>query len=85
MITERNYLDVYHYEKWSDKEIPVYNKGDVFQPNSIQVTKLQLAIAQLRINKVLLCGFKAQRRHDRSSPAVDWSRFDRSNGKTWHR
>ena len=37
MITERNYLDVYPYEKWSDKEIPVYEKGVTFQPNSIQV------------------------------------------------
>ena len=24
MIIERNYLDVYPYEKWSDKEIPNY-------------------------------------------------------------
>ena len=24
MITARNYLEVYPYDKWSDKELPVY-------------------------------------------------------------
>lgn len=39
MILERNYLDVYPYEKWSDKEIPVFERGQVFTPKSIQVKK----------------------------------------------
>jgi len=37
MITARNYLDVYIYEKWNTKEIPVFDKGDEFQPTSIEV------------------------------------------------
>jgi DNA topoisomerase-3 len=36
MITERNYLDVYPYEKWSNKEIPVFETGQQFIPKSIQ-------------------------------------------------
>ena len=37
MVLERNYLDVYPYEKWSDKEIPVFESGQVFVPKSINV------------------------------------------------
>ena len=64
MITERNYLEVYPYEKWNDKvthsvqcgyllfcyliigavnsfslsqEIPVFEEGETFQPESILV------------------------------------------------
>ncbi|CAG2214300.1 TOP3 [Mytilus edulis] len=37
MITAKNYLEVYVYDKWNAKVIPVYNKGDTFQPNSIEM------------------------------------------------
>ncbi|RNA12480.1 DNA topoisomerase 3-alpha isoform X1 [Brachionus plicatilis] len=37
MVLERNYLDVYPYEKWSDKEIPVFERGQVFVPKSIHL------------------------------------------------
>ncbi|VDI07427.1 DNA topoisomerase III [Mytilus galloprovincialis] len=37
MITAKNYLEVYVYDKWNAKVIPVYNKGDAFQPNSIEM------------------------------------------------
>ncbi|KAF0306313.1 DNA topoisomerase 3-alpha [Amphibalanus amphitrite] len=30
MITARNYLEVYPYDKWSDKELPVYRVGQQF-------------------------------------------------------
>ncbi|KAK7791153.1 hypothetical protein R5R35_013322 [Gryllus longicercus] len=33
MITARNYLDVYPYDKWSAKEIHVYEVGEQFRPN----------------------------------------------------
>ena len=38
MIIERNYLDVYPYEKWSDKEIPNYEniQGYYFFEASMQ-------------------------------------------------
>ncbi|XP_020670289.3 DNA topoisomerase 3-alpha [Pogona vitticeps] len=37
MILERNYLEVYPYEKWSDKVIPVYEKGSRFQPTTVEM------------------------------------------------
>ncbi|XP_052784926.1 DNA topoisomerase 3-alpha-like [Mya arenaria] len=37
MITARNYLEVYTYEKWNAKEIPVFDKGDEFEPTSIEM------------------------------------------------
>ncbi|KAI8796900.1 DNA topoisomerase 3-alpha [Biomphalaria glabrata] len=37
MILARNYLDVYPYEKWNAKEIPIYYQGDQFEPNSIEL------------------------------------------------
>ncbi|XP_053391111.1 DNA topoisomerase 3-alpha-like [Mercenaria mercenaria] len=37
MVTAKNYLEVYIYEKWSGKEIPVFDKGDEFQPTSIEM------------------------------------------------
>ncbi|XP_031833068.1 topoisomerase 3-alpha isoform X2 [Nomia melanderi] len=40
-IIERNYLDVYIYEKWSDKEIHTYQEGQIFQPTSIDMVQEQ--------------------------------------------
>ncbi|KAL9957422.1 hypothetical protein ACROYT_G039055 [Oculina patagonica] len=37
MIIARNYLDVYPYDKWNAKTIPVYNQGEEFQPSSIEM------------------------------------------------
>ncbi|KAK3091602.1 hypothetical protein FSP39_021083 [Pinctada imbricata] len=37
MITARNYLEVYPYETWNAKTIPVYENGDVFTPNAIEM------------------------------------------------
>ncbi|XP_034311164.2 DNA topoisomerase 3-alpha isoform X1 [Magallana gigas] len=37
MIIARNYLDVYPYDRWNAKTIPVYQEGDSFQPNSIDM------------------------------------------------
>ncbi|XP_064405762.1 DNA topoisomerase 3-alpha-like isoform X2 [Halichondria panicea] len=39
MIIERNYLDVYPYDRWSTKVIPVYNQGSTFQPSSIEMVE----------------------------------------------
>ncbi|CAI5727617.1 unnamed protein product [Hyaloperonospora brassicae] len=35
MVEERNYLDIYKYEKWNASAIPVYQQGDVFQPSMV--------------------------------------------------
>ncbi|PKU37066.1 dna topoisomerase 3-alpha [Limosa lapponica baueri] len=37
MILARNYLEVYPYEKWSDKVIPLYQKGSRFQPTTVEM------------------------------------------------
>ncbi|XP_012551245.2 DNA topoisomerase 3-alpha isoform X1 [Bombyx mori] len=37
VITELNYLEVYIYEKWSSKEIHVYQEGQIFSPTSIDI------------------------------------------------
>ncbi|XP_013416438.1 DNA topoisomerase 3-alpha-like [Lingula anatina] len=37
MIIAKNYLDVYIYDKWNAKVIPVFNQGETFQPTSIQM------------------------------------------------
>lgn len=47
MITERNYLEVYPYEKWSDKEIPVFEQGQTFTPKSIQMKQGRTEAAKL--------------------------------------
>jgi DNA topoisomerase-3 len=33
IILERNYLDVYPYDKWSDKELPDFEEGATFVPS----------------------------------------------------
>ncbi|XP_035721138.1 DNA topoisomerase 3-alpha-like isoform X1 [Vespa mandarinia] len=38
-IIAKNYLDVYIYEKWNDKEIHRYQEGQTFQPTSIEMIK----------------------------------------------
>ncbi|OQR93067.1 DNA topoisomerase [Achlya hypogyna] len=35
MILERNYLDIYKYEKWAATTIPVYERGDTFVPTTL--------------------------------------------------
>ncbi|XP_035195608.1 DNA topoisomerase 3-alpha [Oxyura jamaicensis] len=37
MILARNYLEVYPYERWSDKVIPLYQKGSRFQPTTVEM------------------------------------------------
>lgn len=37
MILQYNYLDVYVYEKWSDKNIPVFQQGEQFTPSSLRI------------------------------------------------
>lgn len=34
-MTARNYLDVYPYEKWVTKEIPVFHEGATFMPTNL--------------------------------------------------
>uniref|UniRef100_A0A3B3TBR1 DNA topoisomerase n=1 Tax=Paramormyrops kingsleyae TaxID=1676925 RepID=A0A3B3TBR1_9TELE len=47
MIIARNYLEVYPYEKWYAKVIPVYEQGSQFQPTSIEMVDGQTSPPQL--------------------------------------
>lgn len=47
MIIARNYLDVYPYDKWSAKVIPVYEQGSQFQPTAIEMVDGQTSPPQL--------------------------------------
>ncbi|XP_053988911.1 DNA topoisomerase 3-alpha isoform X1 [Hylaeus volcanicus] len=46
-IIERNYLNVYIYEKWSDKAIHVYQERQVFKPTSIDMIQEETSPPQL--------------------------------------
>jgi DNA topoisomerase-3 len=35
MISEENYLEVYIYDKWTDKNIPVFQEGERFRPTTL--------------------------------------------------
>ncbi|KAM3826915.1 DNA topoisomerase 3-alpha isoform 1-T1 [Vipera latastei] len=47
MILARNYLDVYPYERWSDKVIPLYEKGSCFQPTTVEMVEGETSPPQL--------------------------------------
>lgn len=38
MITERNYLDIYTYDKWTGNRVPKFAIGDRFQPRTLMMT-----------------------------------------------
>lgn len=46
-IEEKNYLDVYPYEKWFDKVIPKFTMGEVFVPESIMLNEGQTTAPEL--------------------------------------
>lgn len=46
-IIEKNYLEVYIYEKWSDKEIHAYQTGQVFRPTSLDMVQEETSPPQL--------------------------------------
>ena len=40
MVTERNYLDVYVYERWrSSAALPIFEIGDSFQPSALEMAE----------------------------------------------
>ncbi|CAK8696344.1 unnamed protein product [Clavelina lepadiformis] len=39
MIIAKNYLEVYPYDRWNAKVIPVYNVGDEFEPTDVKMTQ----------------------------------------------
>lgn len=51
IILERNYLDVFIYEKWNAKEVHNYQEGDTFDP-----TVLELVSFNISINTIIFVG-----------------------------
>ncbi|XP_032697180.1 DNA topoisomerase 3-alpha isoform X2 [Lontra canadensis] len=47
IILARNYLDVYPYEHWSDKTLPVYERGARFQPSTVEMVDGETSPPQL--------------------------------------
>ncbi|KAL4658388.1 DNA topoisomerase 3-alpha [Arapaima gigas] len=47
MIIARNYLEVYPYDKWYAKVIPVYEQGSHFQPTAIEMVEGETSPPQL--------------------------------------
>ncbi|XP_038618516.1 DNA topoisomerase 3-alpha isoform X2 [Tachyglossus aculeatus] len=47
MILARNYLEVYPYDRWSDKVIPIYEKGFRFQPTTLEMVEGETSPPQL--------------------------------------
>lgn len=47
MILARNYLDVYPYDRWSDKVIPIYESGSRFQPTTVEMVDGETSPPQL--------------------------------------
>lgn len=39
VILEKNYLEIYPYDNWLNKEVEVYEKGEVFSPASVTIEK----------------------------------------------
>lgn len=47
IIRERNYLDVYIYDKWSEKELPHYELNQTFYPTKIEMVQGETTAPQL--------------------------------------
>lgn len=46
-VIEKNYLDVYIYEKWNEQKIHNYREGQVFKPTSIEMIEEKTSPPQL--------------------------------------
>lgn len=46
-VIEKNYLDVYIYEKWNEQKIHNYREGQVFKPTSIEMIEEETCPPQL--------------------------------------
>ena len=58
MITERNFLEVYPYVKWSNRTIPKFQEGEQLLPSELSLNKAILlnffALFDLREPQLLL-------------------------------
>ncbi|KAJ1811892.1 DNA topoisomerase 3-alpha, partial [Coemansia sp. RSA 2598] len=47
MITERNYLDIYPYDRWSESTVPLYRQGETFEPTILELRTGQTTAPRL--------------------------------------
>ncbi|KAJ2881346.1 DNA topoisomerase 3-alpha, partial [Coemansia asiatica] len=47
MITERNYLDIYPYDRWSESTVPLYRQGEIFEPTILELRTGQTSAPRL--------------------------------------
>jgi DNA topoisomerase III len=47
IITQRNYLEVFPYDKWSEKHLPDYSEGDEFMPTICELREGQTTAPNL--------------------------------------
>ncbi|KAJ2635911.1 DNA topoisomerase 3-alpha [Coemansia sp. RSA 1286] len=47
MITERNYLDIYPYDRWSESTVPLYRQGQTFEPTIFELRTGQTSAPRL--------------------------------------
>jgi hypothetical protein len=45
-VRETNYLDVFRYEKWNAKSIPVFEKGQTFVPATCLINQVDNSTTQ---------------------------------------
>ena len=51
MIKERNYLEIYKYENWADKSIPVFVNGEAFRPTELTMTSGRTQVCRSRFSR----------------------------------
>ena len=47
MVLERNFLDVYTYEKWSDSYLPNFQEGEQFHPTRLEMSNGRTCAPQM--------------------------------------
>lgn len=62
IILEKNYLDVFIYEKWNTKEINNYQQGDTFMPTVLDIVSIfTFCIFAILLKKCKKVNFVLQR------------------------
>jgi hypothetical protein len=45
-IAQRNFLDVYTYDRWSGRLVPAYEQGEQFLPSSVEMSEVRWRAAR---------------------------------------
>ena len=64
MVTERNYLDVYVYERWrSSAALPIFEIGDSFQPSALEMAEGSTTPGRCPLRPIIAIKLMARQRH----------------------